>query len=937
MQPLHVDEHTSAKASTSLNGREPWHARDAREVLREFETTLERGLTTEQIIQRRARHGYNELPAQPPPTLWRRLFDQFNNFVVIILIAASLISALLGDWVEAAAILAIVGLNAVLGVIQERRAEAALAALQKLAAPEAHVVRDGHRQTIPARELVPGDVVLLEAGNYLPADVRLIESVNLRVDEAMLTGESAAVEKHASLVLDAEIPLGDRRNTAYMGTLVTYGRGRGVVTAIGAHTEVGLIARMLHELETEPTPLQKRLDQLGKTLGWAALAVCGVVLVVGIVRGHNPLDMFLVAVSLAIAAVPEGLPAVVTVTLALGMREMIRRHALIRRLPAVETLGSATAICSDKTGTLTQNEMTVTRLWAGGESLTVSGEGYRPVGKFCSDGHETDLSPTANTLLWAGMLCNDAVLEVDELEDAQPGYHLVGDATEGALLVAAAKAGLWRSEFERAYPRLAEAPFDAERKCMSTLHELRDPQAEDPSPFQESDRGRAYVVCAKGAPDVILGLCSRILRGGESAPLTAADWQTILAENAAMAHEALRVIGVAIRTLTTLPETITAETVERDLTFVGLMGMMDPPRPEVKAAIDKARRAGMDTYMITGDYPETARAIASLIGLGKRRPGLLTGAQVDALDDAALDDAVKSASIFARVSPHHKMRIVESLKRLGHVVAMTGDGVNDAPALKRADIGVAMGITGTDVAKETAAMVLTDDNYASIVAAIEQGRIIYANIRKFVYYLLSCNIAEIVIIFLGTLLGWDNPLTAIQLLWLNLMTDGAPALALALEKGDPDVMDRRPRPVNEPIINRPMLVSAGVLTVVLTAVVLFAFRLGFRWGGVAQARTMAFLTLALAELPIAYTARSERFPLMKLGVFTNRWMQVAVSVSVALLLAVVYVPFLRQPFNTVALPGLAWLVMLPLIFLPALAAETVKGIRRWREGRTTPR
>jgi Ca2+-transporting ATPase len=877
------------------------------------------------------------------------LLDQFNNFVVIILIVAAIISFGIGihaygetgeftEFVEAGAIIAIVILNAIIGVVQEGKAEEALAALKKMSSPDAHVVRGGHRITLPARELVPGDIVLLEAGNHVPADLRLLDTANLKIDEASLTGESVPVEKHADQTLAPAAPLGDRRNMAYMGTTVTYGRGRGVVTATGMQTEIGHIAEMIQSYEEEPTPLQVKLDQLGKWLGWACLAICGVVFVVGVLRGVAFIEMFLIAVSLAIAAVPEGLPAIVTINLALGMREMIQRHALIRRLPAVETLGSASAICSDKTGTLTQNEMMVTRLAFNGTELHLSGEGYRPFGFFHYDGHAVDIDhyPHAELLLLAGMLANDAQLEVSGAEDQELGYRMVGDPTEGALIVAAAKAGFWRDEQERWLPRVAEVPFDSARKRMTTVHRVS-PDGVSPQPVEAFPKETPYVAFVKGAPDVILELASHVLDGDQIHPLDDERRQAILQHNKQMASQALRVLGVAFRPLSSVPDEPSPDELEHDLVFVGLAGMIDPARPEVAAAIEVARSAGIRTVMVTGDYPDTARAIAEEIALIRPAGELVTGTELEGIPDLALIDRIDSIDVFARVSPKHKVRIVEALKSRGQVVAMTGDGVNDAPALKRANIGVAMGITGTDVSKETADMVLTDDNYVSIVSAVEQGRIIYSNIRKFVYYLLSCNLAEIMVIFLASLLNWrPTPLTAIQLLWLNLLTDGAPALALGVEKGDPDIMDHPPRPTAEPIVNREMRVGMLVQTIFITATVLAAYRIGLAWGGGVLAQSMAFVTLSSSELLRAYTSRSEHYALWRIGIFSNRYMQYAVGASLMLLALVIYVPFLQPIFNTVTLGLREWSVMLPLIFVPSIAAEITKWFLRQADLQARP-
>jgi len=915
-----------AMSTENLNS---WHARDSKEILERLATSLERGLSSEDAQDRLQIYGPNQLTEAPPVTFWQMLFAQFNNFVVILLIIAAVISALLGEYFEASAIIAIVVLNAILGVVQERRAEQALAALRRLASPDAHVIRDGSRRVIPANAVVPGDLVVLEAGNYVPADVRMLEAINLRIEEAALTGESIPVQKDAEARLEKDIPLGDRKNTAFMGTLVNYGRGRGVVVATGMRTQIGMIAEMLQSVQQEPTPLQRRLDQLGKTLGWAALSVCALVFVVGWLRGFDPLDMFLIAVSLAIAAVPEGLPAVVTISLALGMREMIKRHALIRRLSSVESLGSATTICSDKTGTLTQNAMTVTKIWADGELFSVTGSGYAPTGEYRREDQHVDPGnyPALLTALWVATLNNDAELEISGVSDVGQTYRMVGDPTEGSLIVAAAKAGARAPELNRAYPRIQEIPFDSARKRMVTLHALKEPHPADISPFYDETNRDLYVVTVKGAPDLVLDLCTRYQRMDDvSLPLVEDQKVRILAAHDAMTQGALRVLGVAYRVLPEMPSEMEAETLEQDLIFVGLIGMIDPPRPEVTTALQKARQAGIRTVMITGDYPKTARAIAESIGLLEEGHQVLTGNDLNAMDDETLKREVLYTDVFARVSPEHKMRIVEALRANDQVVAMTGDGVNDAPSIKRADIGIAMGITGTDVAKESADMVLTDDNYASIVDAVEQGRVIYSNIRKFVYYLLSCNMAEIAIIFLGILFTRGSPLTVIQLLWLNLITDGAPALALGTEKGDPDIMKQPPRPRSEPIINRFMQIGIGVQTVAITAVTLSAYLVGLQIHPEQPefAETMAFVTLSFSELLRAYTARSERYPLLKIGIFGNRNMNYAFFSSLTLLLLVVYLPFLQPIFNTTALGWEQWRLVVPLLFVPSLAAEITK-------------
>ncbi len=921
--------HPDQKSQTNP---ETWFALKADQVLSLLNSSREEGLSNSEAQKRFESYGANELQEAPPTSIWIKIYEQFANFVVILLLVAAVISAVLSDWIEAAAILTIVVLNAILGVVQESRAEEALAALKKMSAPDANVLRDGHRQAIPAREVVPGDIVFLEAGNFVPADVRLLETANLRIEEAALTGESVAVTKNPDLDLEEDAPLGDRKTMAYTGTVVSYGRGVGIVVGTGMGTEIGQIATMLQDVEEGDTPLQKKLDSFGRTLGWVTLVICGVVFVEGWIAGTPPLEMFMIAVSLAIAAVPEGLPAVVTITLALGMQEMIARNALIRKLSSVETLGSATVICSDKTGTLTQNEMTVTNIAVDGEFLDITGTGYDLEGDFLCDGLAVDLAedyPGIRTALWISALNNDAILETDYDEQGRRSIRMVGDPTEGALLIAAAKGGALPAPLAQAYPRIEEIPFDSERKRMVTIHAIKHPEAGDVSPFYDQKQEAWYVVAQKGAPDIVLERCTHYQsRDDTVVPLDEEQRRRILAANDRMTSQALRVLGVAYRVIKDLDyhsDGDLDDSVEQELIFVGLLGMIDPARPEVLPALATAKKAGIRTAMITGDYPNTARAIAQEIGLLVEGHRVLTGKDLDSISDEDLKETVKVTDVFARVSPEHKVRIVDAFRANNEVVAMTGDGVNDAPSIKKADIGIAMGITGTDVAKETADMVLTDDNYASIVSAVEQGRIIYSNIRKFVYFLLSCNIAEIATIFLATMFGWRSPLSAIQLLWLNLISDGAPALALGLEKGDPDLMDQPPRDPGEPILNRFMLTGIGIQTIAITAVTLSAYWIGLR-NFPELAPTMAFVTLSFSELLRAFTARSERVPILKIGLFSNKVMNIAILSSLALLMAVVYIPFLQGIFDTVPLGWTQWRIILPLLIGPSIAAELTKII-----------
>ena len=915
----------------------------------QLQTHLENGLSQAEAQDRLEKHGSNEMKEKPRPGFWSMLWGQFSNFLVIILIYAAIISFLLGEMIDAGAIMVIVILNSLVGVIQESKAEAALAALKKMSAPNAQVIRDGHQITVPSRELVAGDIVLIEAGNYVPADMRLIECANLKVEEASLTGESVPVDKTASVILDKEIPLGDRKNTVFMSTMVTYGRGKGIVTGTGMNTQIGIIADMIQSYEEELTPLQKKLDELAKMLGTACLAICAIIFVYGLFRDSTVgiiltdgivayvrqeqksiIELFMTAVSLAIAAIPEGLPAVVTICLALGMQRMIRRHALIRKLPAVETLGCATVICSDKTGTLTQNQMTVVQAWSDGKIAHISGEGYAPAGVFTVDG-KAILPHLEKSFAWlfrASLLCNDAKLEEKESEEGRgKAWRIIGDPTEGAMVVAAAKAGLWREDVEENLPRVQEIPFDSERKRMTTVHCLN--TGAEMLHFDCSDT----VAFVKGAPDIVLGLCQSVITDGRIVSLNEEARLKILQINRDMGQQALRVLAVAYRPLEEgIPEECTPENVEQELIFIGLLGMIDPARPEVKQAIRVAYEAGLKCVMVTGDYKDTAEAIAKEIGLLEKGGRVLTGEELDRTSDEELVKMINQVDVCCRVSPQHKTKIVDAFKANGHVVAMTGDGVNDAPALKRANIGIAMGISGTDVSKETADMVLTDDNFASIIAAIEEGRIIYANIRKFVFYLLSCNIGEILVIFVAMLFGWPLPLRPVQLLLMNLVTDGAPALALGMEKGEPDIMKRPPRPPSEPVVNKDIRMTMFTQAVVMAFAVLASFYIGLQMypGDIDRAQTMAFVTISVSQLFMAMTSRSDHYSVFSIGVFSNKWMIWAFAGSFLIVLITLYVPFLNPIFDTKPLSVTEWIILIPFIFLPAVSSEIVKIFLRRR-------
>ncbi len=916
-----------------------WHHQSIEEVLAALGSDAKRGLSAAEARERLNRHGPNELVERGRKSPWQILWEQISSTLVVVLIVAAVISALLGDHKDAVAILAIVVLNAVLGFRQEYQAEQAIAALKKLAVPKVRVRRDGHVQEISARELVPGDIILLEAGNLVPADGRLISSANLRVEEATLTGESEPVSKRAEATVEADAALGDRRDMVYMGTVVTYGHGEAVVTATGMETELGRIADMLQTVENEPTPLQRRLDQLGRRLALVALAIVVVIFGLGVLRGEDLRLMLLTAVSLAVAAVPEGLPAVVTIALALGAQRMLKRCALIRKLPAVETLGSVTVICSDKTGTLTENRMTVTVLDVMGERIDLTERLSRERTRTFSvaEAAPGPVQPALSLLLAGAALCNDAVVE--PAEDDGERFRMVGDPTEGALAVAAAWAGLLKGELEELSPRVAEVPFDSARKRMTTVHKR--PPAETPVPeslrplWEQVDMAGAppYVAFTKGALDSLLQVTTRVWAGDHVEPLDEEYCQRIVAAHDELAQNGMRVLAVAFRGMEEPPADGAMEEVEKELIFVGLVAMIDPPRPEVKAAVETCRNAGIRPMMITGDHPLTARHIAQELGIGDGRR-LLTGQDLDQLSPEELDQAVREVSIFARVAPEHKLYIVQALQRQEELVAMTGDGVNDAPALKQADIGVAMGITGTDVAKEAADMVLQDDNFATIVAAVEEGRTIYDNIRKFIRFLLSCNSGEIWVMLLAPLVGMPLPLLPLQILWMNLITDGLPALALGVEPAEPDVMRRPPYPPSEGIFSRGLGWDVIWIGLVLG---LAPLALGYyHWqAGDPAWQTMIFTTLVLSQMALAIGARSERESIFRIGLLSNRPMIGAILLTIVLQLGVIYVPFARSFFETEPLDAQHLLLSLAVCTLPLWCVEAEKWFsrRRRRGGR----
>ena len=836
--------------------------------------------------------------------------EQLLNVMTFILLAAAVLSVALGDWVEAVVILAIVVLNAVLGYTQEYRAEQSMAALKRMSVPTVRVRRDGRVQEISSRDLVPGDVVLLETGNVVPADGRVLESVNLRAQEAALTGESEAVEKDGAIVFEAERPLAERRNMVYAGTIVTYGRGEVVVTATGMATELGKIAGLIQSVEKEKTPLQKRLDRLGKGLAIAAGVLVAVVFLLGIRTAgtrEQVFEVLLTAVSLAVAAIPEAMTAVVTIALSLGAQRMLKRRALIRKLPAVETLGSVSVICSDKTGTLTQNRMTVTAIDVANRriDLVQREDGGRFTLRRAGSAEEGGaLASTLDLLLVGGALCNDAVLVREEAPAG--GHHAVGDPTEGALVLAAAEYGVRKDDLDRALPRVAELPFDSVRKRMTTVHRMPAEDAEVPAALRPlwARRSQAvetpdFLAVTKGAVDGLLAQTRHLWVEGALAPLDDDGRRRVMAAHDDLAAKGMRVLGVAVRPLDHPPTGPELPELETDLTLVGLFGMLDPARPEVADAVARCRAAGIRPVMITGDHPLTARHIAKQIGITESEE-FLTGQDLDRLTDAELRDRVNDVSVFARVSPEHKIRLVTSLQEQGLVVAMTGDGVNDAPALRKADIGVAMGITGTDVSKDAAEMVLLDDNFATIVAAVEEGRKIYDNIRKFIKYLLSCNASEIAVMLLAPLFGMPLPLLPLQILWMNLVTDGLPALALGVEPAEENIMKRPPYSSKESIFGRGLVAFVVVMGVVMSLISLGIGVWAFRSGDPAW-QTLLFTTLIFSQVILALEVRSERSSLFRIGLFTNPLMVVAFLSTVGLQVAVVYLPFLQKVFSTAPL------------------------------------
>lgn len=913
-----------------------WYQLTSEEVLQLQQVDTQQGLPWEEAWKRQGEAGRNELTEGHRVSPITLLLNQFKDFMVLVLLGATLISGLLGEYLDAITIVVIIVMNGILGFTQEFRAERSLRALKELSAPNANVWREGAVHQIPARDLVPGDIILLESGDRIPADVRFLETNGVYIEESALTGESVAVSKQTGAIAQDEVPLGDQRNLGFMGTMVSRGTAKAIVVRIGMNTEMGKIADLIQNTESMETPLQHRLEQLGKILIIVAIALTVLVVVAGIMHGQQPYAMFLAGVSLAVAAIPEGLPAIVTIALALGVQRMIKRKAIVRKLPSVETLGCASVICSDKTGTLTQNKMTVTHLWVGGDVLEVTGDGYTPVGDIQIGGQSADLlkNPSLNRLLHVSVLCNNATLyeEKQELKrkkgkDAKENvvsvWNIKGDPTEGALVVLSAKSGITQESLSDKYKRIAEFPFDSERKRMSVL--------------VTSENGR--MACTKGAPDVLLQHCSYILWDGKVIPFTSTLKQKVMAANEGMARSALRVLGIAYKELKSTDRYDDYETVETGLIFIGLTGMIDPPRKEVREAISKCRKAGIKTVMITGDHQTTAEAIAKQLGMIQGSGVSLSGQQLASMSDEDLEAKVNDTYVYARVSPEHKLRIVKALQRKGHVVAMTGDGVNDAPAIKAADIGIAMGITGTDVSKEASSLILSDDNFSTIVAAIEEGRGIYENIRKFIRYLLASNVGEIMTMFIAMMAGLPLPLVPIQILWVNLVTDGLPAMALGVDQAEKDLMQHKPRSAKENIFARRLgwkIISRGILIGICT---LAAFWLVLRAdpsdaATLLKAQSVAFATLVMAQLIHVFDCRSSR-SIFHRNPLQNRYLVLAVLSSLILMLAVMYVDTLQPIFKTVPLGWKDWILVLIAAGIPTflmglgsvLSPKRTKGSR----------
>ncbi|MGN7310355.1 calcium-translocating P-type ATPase, SERCA-type [Alkalicoccobacillus gibsonii] len=897
-----------------------WYREQEEDVISKTGSNVEVGITTKEAKKRLNQVGPNKLDEGKKTPAILVFLAQFKDFMVLVLLAATLISGLIGEVIDAITIMCIVLLNGILGYVQERKAEKSLDALKELSAPQMTVKRDGEWVKIPSAEVVPGDVVRIESGDRIGADIRLLHTNELRVDEASLTGESVPVHKKSQSLSSEELEIGDQENMLFMGTMITQGNGQGIVVGTGMKTEMGKIAHLLQTTETLVTPLQLRLEQLGKMLIAVALLLTALVVVIGLLQGHELNTMFLSGVSLAVAAIPEGLPAIVTVALALGVQRMIKRKGIVRKLPAVETLGCASVICSDKTGTLTQNKMTVTKLWSGGRYWDVTGTGYEPSGEFLENGKS--VLPEQNRelaqLLSFGLLASHAEIverkEEKRFKKSQTNYVLDGDPTEGALVVAAKKAGYSREGLTKQYQVIHEFPFDSTRKMMSVI---------------VRDRSGKRILITKGAPDVISSRTSLILKRDRSERMSAKGKQELEEAVATMAGEALRTIAIAFRVLDPHEMIQTADQTEKELTFIGIQAMIDPPRPEVKDSIAECREAGIRTVMITGDHKITASAIARQLNILPNGGLVVDGQALSKMTDEELVEQIDRIFVFARVSPQHKLRIVQALQANGHIVAMTGDGVNDAPAIKAANIGIAMGITGTDVAKEASSLILSDDNFATIKEAIKEGRNIYENIRKFIRYMMASNVGEILVMLFAMILGLPLPLAAIQILWVNLVTDGLPAMALGMDQAEGDVMKRKPRSPNEGVFARGLtwkIVSRGFM-IGLVTLAAFWFVYQEHDADLTRAQTVAFLTLVMAQLIHVFDCRSE-YSVYHRNPFENKYLVVAVLISTLLMLAVIYIPSLQPVFHTVPISLREWMLVLGLAAIPTVVLGGFQLMKR---------
>ena len=899
-----------------------WHLLGIQESLSNLNSDSQKGLTESESAARRAQYGLNELVERGGRTPWQILWEQLTATMVLILIGAAIVAGLLGDTKNTIAILAIVALYAVLGFVQEYRAEKAIAALKKMSVPNVRVLRDGQLKEITANQLVPGDILQLETGNIIPADLRLLEAVNLRIQEAALTGESEAIEKHTTALSSdpsISLPIGDRRNMGYMGTIITQGRGLALVIATGMQTELGKIADLIQQVQQENTPLQRRLDKLGKNLAIIGTGIAILILVLGLMRGDELRHMLLTAVSVAVAIVPEGLPAVVTITLALGAQRMLQRNALIRKLPAVETLGSVTVICSDKTGTLTENRMTVVVLDVADHALDLTEEIGRDGTLRATRGLGTPAQSSLSLAAIGGALCNDSTL-VDTGDDR---FHTLGDPTEGALVVAAAKMGYWKNSLDASFPRAAELPFDSERKRMTTVHHL---VQYDPTVLAGLEIGdRRYIAFTKGSVDGLLDVASHIWSEGKSQRLDA-DWKAkLLASNDRLAKKGMRVLGIAFRILDTIPEVIQTD-LEQNLTLVGLFGMIDPPRDEVKDAVATCRAAGIRPVMITGDHPLTAIEIARQLGITENGRAL-TGSEIENLTFDELRNVVDEVNVFARVAPEHKLKIVQALQENGHIVSMTGDGVNDAPALRKADIGVAMGITGTDVSKEASDLVLLDDNFATIVASVQEGRTIYDNIRKFVRFSVAGNIGKVLVMLIAPFLGKPLPLLPLQLLWLNLLTDGLLGLGMGVENPEPDTMKRKPYSPSEGVFSR----GAGVQTVwvgIMIGALALSVGSWYFFTGRPEWQTMIFTSLAFMQVFQALASRSSKESLFTMGLFSNPLLAGMALLVVVLQMMVLYIPALAKFFEVLPLSGADLMTAVSMGLFVLVVMELEKRLKK---------